>query len=241
MNTAIIHTDASTPQNPGPMRIGYAITAQPNGRVIARVGQHVGNGSVNIAEYLAIIAAMRHAFRLGIEAVHLFSDSQLVVNQITGKYRVKDKKLARLYREVVDLRKCFERTKIEWIGREANAVADKLSRETVYEEPHIPRPSKGGGRYAALMLPWQAALARVRLQKNATEYAVARAFNVPATSIRNIRMGRGYKDATLDGLPRWGEEFIFDSNVSVDPFPAPKVFTTNIEANDDEDTRNTNT
>lgn len=225
VNTAKIHTDASVPGNPGPMRIGYIIQTL-SGEVVARVGQSVGDGTVNIAEYLAIIASLRHAFRLGFRSIQLDTDSQLVARQLSGRFKVKDKKLARLYREIKSLVPAFDAVKIKWVPREENNAADALSRESVFEElDHGPRPATKAGHPKALH-DWQAVRVREALKRGATEYALGRAFSLPATSVRLIGAGKTYQNATADLMPSYDVPSLFPAPLVSSGFEAPSVYTT---------------
>jgi ribonuclease HI len=207
------------------MRVGYVIRTI-NGRLLARVGRACGEGTVNVAEYLSMIDALRHAFRLGIRVVEVCSDSQLMVRQLTGRYKVKDRRLRRLVREIKDLLPAFIRVSVKWVSRESNLYADQLSRHTVYEEVPLGPTGKSGGRFPRALHAWQAALVRDALARGATEYAMARTFSIPATSVRQIRLNKGYNDASLDNLPEWDSEMFPVEPAPAPAFPAPAVYTT---------------
>ena len=83
-----IFTDGTSKNNPGPSAIGAVIKDQ-QGQTIARISQGIGHSTNNQAEYKAIIAALEEAIRLGARQVNLNSDSELVVRQLKGEYRVK--------------------------------------------------------------------------------------------------------------------------------------------------------
>ena len=207
------------------MRIGYIIKTV-EGLVVARVGQYAGEGTINIAEYFAIIAALRHAFRLGFTSVAIETDAQLVARQLSGHYKVKDRKMRRLHREVKDLIPAFSKVTIKWVKRDGNREADDLSRRTVFEQAYLGPIEKSGGRHPRAMRSWQAARVRECAKRGVTEYALARIFAVPATSIRLIRLNRSYNDATLDGTPEWDKRLATPVVEDAEPFPPPSVFTT---------------
>ena len=96
----IIFTDGTAEPNPGPAAIG-AIIKDEQGRVITSISQRIGIATNNQAEYRAIIAALEEAIRLGATHVELNSDSELVVRQISGRYRVKNAALKPLYQQVI--------------------------------------------------------------------------------------------------------------------------------------------
>ncbi len=85
----VIHSDGASQGNPGLAAIGATIKDE-QGKLIARISQRIGRTTNNQAEYRAIIAALEEAARLGAEQVELNSDSELVVKQIKGAYRVKN-------------------------------------------------------------------------------------------------------------------------------------------------------
>lgn len=130
-----------------PMRIGYIISETqptpggegiagntPTGRtIVARVGQYIGDGSINRAEYLALIHSLRHALRLGYGGAEVKTDSQLVARQVGGQYRVKDRYIKKLYNEVKELARVFPLgVSVTWIKRDTNLEADALTRITEY-------------------------------------------------------------------------------------------------------------
>ena len=121
-----IFTDGASQGNPGPSAIGVIIR-DGQGRPIARISQGIGRATNNQAEYRAIIAALEEALRLGSRQVELNSDSELLVRQLTGKYRVKNAALKPLYQQVRQLQSRLESLTINHIPREQNQEADKLA------------------------------------------------------------------------------------------------------------------
>ena len=127
---AIIFTDGAAEPNPGPAAIG-AIIKDEQGRLIARISQRIGTTTNNQAEYRAVIAALEEAIKLGVTHVKLNSDSELVVKQITGKYRVKKAALKPLYLKVKQLQSSLESFTITHIPREQNTEADNLANKAL--------------------------------------------------------------------------------------------------------------
>jgi len=123
---AVIHTDGAAEPNPGPAAIGATIKDE-QGRLIARISQRIGITTNNQAEYRAIIAALEHAISLGVNRVEMRSDSELVVKQINGKYRVKKAALKPLYHRVKQLQRQLQGFTITHIPREQNIEADELA------------------------------------------------------------------------------------------------------------------
>ncbi len=95
----VIFTDGASQGNPGPASIG-AVIKDEQGRVITSISQSIGHTTNNQAEYRAIIAALEKAIELGAKQVEMRSDSELVVRQINGQYRVKKASLKPLYQKV---------------------------------------------------------------------------------------------------------------------------------------------
>ena len=125
-----IFFDGSSHGNPGPSGIGI-IVFDESGRILDKFSRFIGFGTNNEAEYRALIEALRKAMQLGAEKVELYSDSELVVNQIKGVYSVKDEKLKRLHLKCVELLKNFKEYEISYVPRELNAEADRLANEAI--------------------------------------------------------------------------------------------------------------
>lgn len=122
----VIFADGASLGNPGPMGIGIVIYR--DGMRIEELSEYLGVGTNNIAEYTAIIKALQTAHRMGEAEIHIKSDSQLVIRQVSNEYKVKDPKLKPLKREIDKLCKSLE-VHFEHISREKNAEADKLAKE----------------------------------------------------------------------------------------------------------------
>ncbi|MFC2069730.1 ribonuclease HI family protein [Chloroflexota bacterium] len=123
---AVIFTDGVAEPNPGQAAIG-AVIKDEQGEVITSISESIGYATNNQAEYGAIIAALGKAISLGIEQVDLRSDSELVVNQINGKYRVKNASLKPLYQKVKKLQSKFTNLTATHIPRRLNKEADNLA------------------------------------------------------------------------------------------------------------------
>ncbi len=126
MKRLIISTDGASQGNPGPAAIGAAIKDK-QGRLIASISQAIGRATNNQAEYRAIIAALEEAIRLGVEQVELFSDSELVVRQVNGRYRVKTASLSPLYQRVKQLQSQLKSFTIAHIPGQENTEAHNLA------------------------------------------------------------------------------------------------------------------
>jgi ribonuclease HI len=125
-NKLIIHTDGAVRGNPGPAAIGATLKDE-KGNLIASISRRIGSTTNNQAEYQAIINALEKASSLGARHIELKSDSELVVKQINGKYKIKKAMLRPLYQKVIQLIGSLEGFKIAYIPREQNTEADNLA------------------------------------------------------------------------------------------------------------------
>jgi len=123
-----IYTDGTATPNPGPAAIG-AVVRDETHKVVAEVSKAIGIATNNRAEYLALIAGLQEALRLGAEHVDLKMDSELIVRQLTGKYRSKE--LKPLHQQTLQLLRKFKSYSVEHIPRERNKAADALSRRAL--------------------------------------------------------------------------------------------------------------
>jgi ribonuclease HI len=122
----VICTDGASLGNPGEAAVG-AVIEDKQGRLIARISQRIGKATNNQAEYKAIITALREAIRLGAEEVDVRSDSQLLVRQIKGEYRVKNALLKPLYKQIKQLQESLNGFAITHIPGRQNNEAHKLA------------------------------------------------------------------------------------------------------------------
>ncbi len=126
----IVACDGAARGNPGPAGIGVQITGS-GGRVVAEIARGLGEATNNVAEYTAVIEGLKRAAELGATEVLLRSDSQLLINQITGRYRVKTAHLVPLHREVLRIARTFTSIAFEHVRRELNTEPDRLANEGV--------------------------------------------------------------------------------------------------------------
>ena len=122
----VIFTDGASRGNPGPAAIG-AIIKDEQGNPITSISQPIGRTTNNQAEYRALIAALEEAKRLGVDQVDICSDSEWLVKQISGRYRVKAASIKPLYQRVRQLQSQFKGFTITHIPRSENAEADGLA------------------------------------------------------------------------------------------------------------------
>ena len=122
----VIYTDGASKGNPGPSGAG-GIILTPDGETIEEFREHLGRTTNNVAEYEAVRIGLARALALGARRVTVRLDSELVSNQLTGRYRVKDTKLIDRYLEVGQLLSRLDSVRFETIPREKNTRADKLA------------------------------------------------------------------------------------------------------------------
>lgn len=124
LNEAKMYTDGGSRGNPGQSACAFVI-CKLDDTVVEKSGYYMGVATNNQAEYLGMIKGLERARDLGIDKVRLHSDSQLVVNQMNGFYKVKNQELAPLHQQLKDLANSFEETSFQYIPRALNAEADK--------------------------------------------------------------------------------------------------------------------
>jgi ribonuclease HI len=122
----IVHTDGAARGNPGPAGIGVVVTDR-RGRLVEEVAEGIGPATNNVAEYRAAIAGLRAAADRGARSVLLRSDSRLLIEQLAGRFRVKNPTLRRLHEEARAEMKRFDDVGVEHVPREDNADADRLA------------------------------------------------------------------------------------------------------------------
>ena len=122
----IVYSDGACRGNPGPMAIGASIQ-DDRGTELATVSQLLGMGTNNIAEYRAAIEGLKAAISLGTKEIELRMDSELVVRQINGLYKVKHAALKPLHAEVLGLLKTCAWFAVAHVPREENQRADDLA------------------------------------------------------------------------------------------------------------------
>lgn len=124
-----VHTanvDGASRGNPGPA--SYAVILRdPNGKVVLELAKKLGRDTNNVAEYYALLAALDYAVTHGIKALRIRSDSELLVRQMQGRYKVKSADLKPLHERAAKLSRQLEYFVIEHVPREMNREADELA------------------------------------------------------------------------------------------------------------------
>jgi ribonuclease HI len=127
---AKLSTDGGARGNPGPAAFGYVLETD-DGTVLAAQGETIGVATNNVAEYRALVEGLRKAGELQVDEVEVVSDSELLVRQMSGDYKVKNEALRRLYEEAIELADRFEKVTYTAVRREHNELADRLVNEAL--------------------------------------------------------------------------------------------------------------
>ncbi len=125
-----IHADGASRGNPGEAGIG-AVIADPQGRTVKELKRYLGMATNNVAEYQAVICALDTAWQLGAAKVRVHLDSELVVRQLRGEYRVRETHLQSLHEQALENLRRFAEYSIHHIPREQNRRADQLANEAI--------------------------------------------------------------------------------------------------------------
>lgn len=157
--TITIEFDGGSRGNPGPAGIGVVLRATDRTPVLT-LGRFIGRATNNVAEYRALITGLQEAQKLGAKKIMIRGDSELIVRQMTGVYKVKHPDMIALYEQAQDLLSHFDSHKFEHNLRHKNELADKLANlamdrradvtdadESPLEAP-APEPTKAGHAFA---------------------------------------------------------------------------------------------
>ena len=127
---AVLWTDGGSRGNPGPAAYAFVIEAE-NGTVLDAHGEAIGTATNNVAEYSALVAGLRRAVELGVTELELRSDSELLVKQMRGEYRVKNRDLQELFFDASRAARAVGRVSYTHVRREHNELADRLVNEAL--------------------------------------------------------------------------------------------------------------
>jgi len=135
----IAYTDGASRGNPGPAAAAFVLS-DPAGTRLQAKALFIGRTTNNVAEYTAIIKALEAANQIGAKELTVFSDSELLVQQINGKYKVKSEQIRPLFKQAIELLSEFENYKVRFIPREKNKDADKLVNQALNLERDVTVP-----------------------------------------------------------------------------------------------------
>jgi len=134
--------DGGSRGNPGPAAYGVVIR-NPRGEIAARLKKYIGRTTNNVAEYYGLIAALDYAQSNNVRALHIESDSELLVKQMRGQYKVKSADLQPLFERAKKMSQSFVSFRINHVYREQNREADTLANEAMDEVSGVPRAENG--------------------------------------------------------------------------------------------------
>ncbi len=138
---ALIYTDGASSGNPGKAGIGGVVSLGGRTHEFSRF---IGETTNNVAEYTALIVALEKALELGALEADVFMDSELVVRQINGLYKVRHENIKPLFEKCVLLLRRFRRFSVQHVPREQNKRADALSKEGIKKAPGSPPRARDG-------------------------------------------------------------------------------------------------
>lgn len=228
----ILHADGSCNPNPGPMNVGYLLEIDsPDvelGRetLLAYGGGQVGEGTNNQAEYHALLNGLRHALRLGTTHIKIRLDSNIVVQQVNGVWKARQRPLQLLLNEAQSLLGFFKQWELKHVHRDENMLADELSRQTAYSCPLDDVAPRGEGKFAPLIRPWQAAMVRHwHLAGKRAPAVLRRVFGYRTVdNIIKVAEGQSHRTADFSDYPDWladakarHEKASFDSTLPSGP------------------------
>jgi len=137
----VVYIDGASSGNPGPCGAACLVKT-PDGQTLLERARAFGPATNNVAEYQALLLSLETAAELGPRRLTIRSDSQLLVRQMAGRYKVRSPGLKTLYRRAVEMLAPFETVEIEHIGRAENKEADALARKALEKarevDAHLP-------------------------------------------------------------------------------------------------------
>ena len=122
--------DGAARGNPGAAGCGAAIYDE-TGAIVKKLSRYLGHATNNVAEYEGLLMGLEALIQLGRRRIRVQSDSQLLVRQLNGRYRVKDEKLKRLFERAMTLLRQFDSVEILHVPRELNKLADRLANQGI--------------------------------------------------------------------------------------------------------------
>jgi ribonuclease HI len=144
-DSVVVHIDGAARGNPGPAAFAFVIA--PPGKPVVEDSGLLGQATNNVAEYTALVNALERAAALSLDRLNVHSDSELLVKQMNGEYRVKNEDLRQLYDEAQRLLKGFASVRIQHVRREQNKRADELCNLALdggKPKPRAAKKSAGG-------------------------------------------------------------------------------------------------
>ncbi|MGH3961556.1 bifunctional RNase H/acid phosphatase [Mycobacterium sp.] len=203
----IVEADGGSRGNPGPAGYGSVVWTADRATVLAESKQAIGRATNNVAEYRGLIAGLAEAARLGASEVAVRVDSKLVVEQMSGRWRVRHPDLAELYAEARVLASRFDRIGYTWVPRAQNSYADRLANEAMNAAAEAEDPVTGTKEAEPAAPGWTgargAATRLLLLRHGQTELSVQRRYSGRGNPALT-ELGREQADAAARYLAQRG-------------------------------------
>jgi probable phosphoglycerate mutase len=210
----IVEADGGSRGNPGPAGYGAVVRDPEAGEVLARRRGGLGTATNNVAEYTGLVAGLQAAGDLGATVADVRMDSKLVVEQCSGRWKVRNESLKPLAAQVRDLVRGFRRVSFEWVPRERNAAADALANEAMDEQagdsvpPLDADPAEAAGAQTGPPAAWSGAEGEptrlVLLRHGQTELSVQRRYSGRGDDPPLTELGQRQAKAAAARLSRPG-------------------------------------
>jgi ribonuclease HI len=126
-----MYCDGASRGNPGPASAGSLLLEQGSGKVLARLGKRLGKATNNEAEYAALLLGLQEALKMGAHSITVHADSELVIKQVKGIYRVKHPVMQKYHQEALGLLAKFKSWRAVHVPREKNTEADRLANQAL--------------------------------------------------------------------------------------------------------------
>jgi ribonuclease HI len=130
-----IYSDGASRGNPGPAGIG-AVILNEKGKIVHEIAEFIGQTTNNVAEYMALLAALEYCAKKKLSPVEILADSQLLIRQLSGEYKVKHENIKPLYQKAKEYLARLQVIGYKHVPREFNEAADKLANQGIDE--HFP-------------------------------------------------------------------------------------------------------
>ena len=177
----VIEADGGSRGNPGPAGYGAVVRSADGSTVLAETKQAIEFATNNVAEYRALIAGLDDAVKLGATEADVFMDSKLVVEQMSGRWKVKHPDLIELHAEARKLASRLDRVSYAWVPRARNSHADRLANEAMDAAAGLDAPAESGGKQAPSAPGWTGARGTptrlLLLRHGQTELSVERRYS----------------------------------------------------------------
>jgi len=204
-----IYIDGGSRGNPGPAAAGVVIRDESD-RAILEAGYYLGHMTNNMAEYTALLMALEAASRWGADQIEVYSDSELLVRQLTGQYQVRDEKLVTLFEQAQRLLLRFDTWSIQHVNRASNRRADELVNRALDAQADVIEVQLGDAR------PEKRSILTPKARPPANRLAAIGLKPAPAepqAAVVLVRVVRGANSRLCKATLKAGQQFLFSHTV----------------------------